>query len=261
MAMNKEKISIVIPALNEEKNIENLLLDISVQNKSYDGSDFELEVLVADANSKDRTKMIAESYGARVIEGGLPGYARNKGARAASGSVVYFMDADVRFEDSDFLKKSFEEFTRRGLHCAGMNNYLWWKGDESPALRSRTKIIFDISNLYTKAVQKTKNPVATGTCMMADRESFLDIGGFDEKIYWGEDSELAQRFARSGCNFGILRSVSIIASSRKAVAHGPLTYARNALKLHTYRKKHGEISSKEIYGKVTGIGDYFARAE
>ncbi|MBN2053173.1 glycosyltransferase [Candidatus Woesearchaeota archaeon] len=260
MSKRKEIVSIVIPTLNEEKNIDNLLSNISGLKKSSERVDFDLEVLVADANSLDRTRSIAEFYGAKIIPGGIPGRARNQGAKAANGNIVYFMDADICIEDQDFLSKSYSEFIKRGLYCAGMNNYLLWKGDEKQISKSAAQLVFGIANMYIKGVQNTNQPKAVATCMMADKQAFLELGGFDENIYWGEDSELAQRFARLGYKFGILNSVSVKVSPRKAVAQGPARFAKNVLRLNAYRSQHGEVS-REIYNRLTGIQDYFARAD
>ncbi|MBN2459204.1 glycosyltransferase [Candidatus Woesearchaeota archaeon] len=263
MGKHKQGISIVIPTLNEEKNIDELLANIMGLEKSSEKpgekTDYELEIIVADANSKDKTRQVAEAYGARVIHGGLPGHARNQGARFASHEMVYFLDADVRIQDKDFIGKSFQEFRERNLDCAGMDNYLLWSGNEKAFSKSAANLVFGVANAYIKGVQNTKNPRAVSTAMIVKRPEFITLGGFDENIYWGEDSELAKRFASSGYKFGILDSVSIKVSPRKAVSQGSVRFAKNVLRLNAYRSKHGEVS-REIYNQLTGIQDYFARA-
>jgi glycosyltransferase involved in cell wall biosynthesis len=82
-------VSVVVPSWDEEKYIGNCLA--SVNHQTYQN----LEVIVVDSSS-DRTPYIAESYGAgvvRVPEGNVS-YARNQGARTASGSTLFFLDAD-----------------------------------------------------------------------------------------------------------------------------------------------------------------------
>src|SRR3989344_5642131 len=105
------KISIVIPALNEEKCLPILLESIRKQ----DFRDY--EIIVADANSTDRTADIARKYGAKVVAGGMPGPGRNKGARAAKGEFLYFFDSDVRFPKG-FLRNTYEEMKKRGINLA-----------------------------------------------------------------------------------------------------------------------------------------------
>lgn len=91
-------ISIVIPCLNEERNIANLLDSIRLQTVSLDT----LEVIIADGNSTDKTRQIIKQYSndhpeleihvidneKRVIPAGL-----NKAIRAAEGEIIIRMDA------------------------------------------------------------------------------------------------------------------------------------------------------------------------
>ena len=55
----KNKISVIIPALNEEKYIDTTLFHIS-RLKPF-------EIIVADANSKDKTVEIAKKYGCKIV--------------------------------------------------------------------------------------------------------------------------------------------------------------------------------------------------
>ena len=88
------KLSIVIPAKNEEKYLPKLLASVKKQSfKDY-------EIIVADNNSKDKTKEIAKSYGCKIVKGGLPGKGRNAGAKIAKGEIILFLDADVILPDS-----------------------------------------------------------------------------------------------------------------------------------------------------------------
>ena len=82
-------VSIVIPAYNEENYLPRLLRSIQAQ-------DFpDVEIIVADADSTDRTAAIARSAGARLTRGGVPAVGRNNGARLAKGDYLLFIDADT----------------------------------------------------------------------------------------------------------------------------------------------------------------------
>src|SRR3989339_1980792 len=106
-------LSIIIPAYNEERYLPKLLNCIKKQTyRDY-------EVIVADANSKDKTRQIAKKYGCRVVKGGMPAAGRNNGAKAAKGGILLFLDADVQF-DKDFLKKALNEINKRELDVAGV---------------------------------------------------------------------------------------------------------------------------------------------
>ncbi|MBU0615524.1 MAG: glycosyltransferase, partial [Nanoarchaeota archaeon] len=104
-------LSIIIPTLNEEKHLPRLLDSITRQRfKDY-------EIIVADNNSKDKTRDIAKKFGAKVVPGGLPAKARNLGAKAAKGNILLFLDSDVILSKGS-LNKAVTEFTQRNLTVA-----------------------------------------------------------------------------------------------------------------------------------------------
>ncbi len=89
-----KKISIVIPVLNEEKGIR----DIIRACKKYAD-----EILVVDGYSTDNTRQIAEQEGVRVIvDNGLgKGAAIRHGIAEASGDILVFIDADYSHDPAD----------------------------------------------------------------------------------------------------------------------------------------------------------------
>ena len=103
------KLSIVIPTKNEEVLLP-LLLE-SIRGQSF--TDY--EVIVADAKSTDATPRIAASFGARVVEGGMPAPGRNRGAEQATGDVLVFFDADVILPNEHFLRDCLEEMEQKNI--------------------------------------------------------------------------------------------------------------------------------------------------
>lgn len=112
------KISVVIPAFNEEKNIAKVIKTV----KKYNNFD---ELIVVDNNSTDRTREIAISLGVKTISCKKQGkgYAMEVGLKEAIGDVIVFIDGDicnyrngfindlvepiVKYK-ADFVKSSFE---------------------------------------------------------------------------------------------------------------------------------------------------------
>ena len=87
------RFSVIIPAHNSEKFISKGL--DSIKNQSF--TDFEL-IVVCD-RCTDRTKEIAESYGAKTLEVdfGRDGLTRNAGLDVAQGEYVLWLDQDDNF--------------------------------------------------------------------------------------------------------------------------------------------------------------------
>jgi len=90
------KISVIIPAKNEEENLAMVLKDLNDTLPKLNG--FEAEVICVDDNSTDRTAEIAESFGARVVHNRLKrsgkGLALRAGFREATGDILVMLDAD-----------------------------------------------------------------------------------------------------------------------------------------------------------------------
>ncbi len=89
------KLSVVIPAKNEATNIGLVLDDVNRTIAQIPG--YEVEVLVVDDNSTDRTGEAAREHGARVVRNTGPsgkGRALRLGFKNAGGDVIVMMDAD-----------------------------------------------------------------------------------------------------------------------------------------------------------------------
>ncbi|MFA4954745.1 MAG: glycosyltransferase [Patescibacteria group bacterium] len=235
------KLSIVIPAKNEEKALPALLQSIRAQTfKDY-------EIIVADAHSTDQTVKVAESYGARVVEGGMPGPGRNKGAIEAKGEIVAFFDADIGLPSDSFLEDCVAEMERKNLDVA------------TCALKPLNpkpidKVFHQAYNAYVVVTEKVR-PHAWGGCILARRHAHHGIKGFDEEIVFAEDHDYVQRAKKKGFKFGILRAHPVGISVRRMDKDGRLSIALKYIfgELHMLTK--GAI--KKDYFKYEMGGDKF----
>jgi UDP-N-acetylglucosamine diphosphorylase / glucose-1-phosphate thymidylyltransferase / UDP-N-acetylgalactosamine diphosphorylase / glucosamine-1-phosphate N-acetyltransferase / galactosamine-1-phosphate N-acetyltransferase len=93
------KVSVVIPAYNEEGTIESVVRDF----RAHPNVD---EVLVVDNNCRDRTAELARAAGARVVAESAPGYgcALRRGLDEAQGDVIALVEADGSFRAFDLAK-------------------------------------------------------------------------------------------------------------------------------------------------------------
>ncbi len=91
------RISVIIPTLNEEKDIESTLINLTRQHHPY-------EVLVVDGGSNDKTIEIASRYAKLVRSGKGRAQQMNEGAKVATGDVFLFLHADTQLPNNAFLK-------------------------------------------------------------------------------------------------------------------------------------------------------------
>ncbi len=201
-------ISVIIPALNEEKYLGKLLKSIKEQGRD------DVEVIVADAGSEDKTREIAQQYGCKIVNGGLPAVGRNSGAKVAKGDILIFADADILFPE-DFFEKGLLEFRERKLGVASV--LLELEG----SYQLRMEIFYNIPAVLLEKILPHGAMV-----IIVKREIFNKIGGFDESVRIAEDMYFVRQAAKHG-KFGLLRSVRILTSPRRYLKdRATLTYLK-----------------------------------
>lgn len=115
-----KKITVVIPALNEELGIGPVLKEIPVSTLMNMG--YETEVMVIDNGSKDKTRYIARQHGATVIIQPIRGYgnAYKAGFANASGDIIATGDADLTYPFED-LPEIVEKMEKEDLDFISTN--------------------------------------------------------------------------------------------------------------------------------------------
>ena len=194
-------VSIIIPALNEEKMIGLCLESLTQLAFARD----RFEVLIVDNGSRDRTLAIAESFKDRLNlkvlqQAGVRISAlRNLGARAASGDVLAFLDADC-LAPSDWLDRIFALAPANGAGVLGAHYLL----PENSSWVGRTW------HRYQEAPKSGEvSHVPAGDLIMR-REDFLKVGGFDETIQTNEDYELCERARKAGMHVRAFPQIGVI---------------------------------------------------
>ena len=205
------RISIIIPAYNEEKYLPITIKSIQAQTHK----DWEIIVALS-PKTTDKTGEIALSLGTKIIEGGRVGIARNNGAKAASkeSELLIFMDADASIPNNDFLQKVIQEFTDRHLDIATCFITL----DGSGTARVIEKLSCLIYRYFEILVEKYR-AFPAGTFMIMKPEALAIRGqnncwGFDEDLSFAEEVELGQRIMNAGKRYGIIRQ-TLITSDRR----------------------------------------------
>ena len=199
------KISIVVPAFNEERLLAGSLAAIREAMGAFDDA----ELIVCDNNSTDRTAEIARAAGARVVFEPLNqiGRARNTGAAAASGDWLVFVDADS-YPSAPLFREA----------LAAMQSGRYLAGGATVALETRDPLVrlwLGVWNTLSRM-----NRWAAGSFIFCESAAFREIGGFNEELYAAEEIDLSRRLERlartRGRRMVILDRHPLLSSDRKA---------------------------------------------
>ncbi len=231
--VKKPRISIVIPTYNEGKYIGTLLDSIYSQNFKN------VEVILADGDSKDNTLEIAKKYpNIRIIKGKKSvAIARNAGASIAKASIIYFLDADVALE-KDTLSNVNAIFKDKDIVCAtGPIEVL----EKNSSRFMKIWYKFNYSFLV-KLSMFIKKPSFIGLNMAVSKKAFLKSGGFNIRMKTYEDCDFSIRASRYG-KAVYKKELKVKASARRIAQWGFIHYIKfTALNAYNYYIKKKPLS-------------------
>ncbi|HJN56783.1 MAG: glycosyltransferase [Candidatus Woesearchaeota archaeon] len=220
-------LSIIIPTLNEEKYLLGLLN--SLKKQTY----MDFEVIIADNNSKDRTKQIAKKHGCKIVKGGLPGTARNNGAKKSKGDILLFIDSDCIIK-KNFLEKSLSQINKKSTDIAGcMIKPINGKISDNLAFWIYNFWIYFTQFYYANA---------SGHGIFIRKKLHDKINGFNESIRLSEDMDYCKRASRNG-KFRILKGIRVYTSTRRFDYYGRLNIFMKLFLSAFYRMLFGEIKT------------------
>jgi glycosyltransferase involved in cell wall biosynthesis len=202
------KISIVVPAFNEERLLGDSLAQMKCAAGAFARRGWETELIVCDNNSTDRTAEIARGAGALVVFEPVNqiARARNRGAAVATGDWLVFVDADSRPSE-----ELFDEVASRIS-----------SGD---CLAGGATVRLDDCHWLAKSVNGFWNLLSrnfhllAGSFIFCETATFQRLDGFSEELFAGEELELTQRLKKvaweNGKRIVILHRHALATSARK----------------------------------------------
>src|SRR3989344_230641 len=203
------KVSVLIIAKNEEKNISRLFE--SMKKLTYPKKDY--EIVLVDDKSTDSTPKIAKKYGARVVlnkEWKGRANVRNLALKSAKYDVVAWIDADTEIVDPDWLQQMMEHLNGKVVGVGGTHAY--------PVGSSLLqKAVWHIPGMHIEVSRPQKAERAPTTSSMFLKKPLLEVGGYDEKLTTGEDLEICWRLAARGWEFVQIPNARIIHHYRPSV--------------------------------------------
>jgi len=186
--MGNPLISVIIPVYNGSRTLRRCL-DSVLQSAfpSY-------ECIVVDDHSGDDSSRIAQSFGVRVIRlDGQQGaaYARNRGAEAAGGDILFFVDADVILPP-DCMEKVVKAFEENPEASAVFGSY-----DDQPGSPNFLSQYRNLMHHYIHQTSESNASTFWTACGAIRKEIFFSIGKFNEQCRMMEDIELGYRLHAS----------------------------------------------------------------
>jgi cellulose synthase/poly-beta-1,6-N-acetylglucosamine synthase-like glycosyltransferase len=202
------KISIVVPAFNEERLLGGSLAQIKAAAGAFAQRGWDFELIVCDNNSTDRTAEIARAAGATVVFEPVNqiARARNCGAAAATGDWLVFVDADSH--PSAGLFADVAEQIQSGKYLAG---------GSTVRLDEKHFVAGCVTQLWNYASRSLK--LLAGSFIFVETAAFRKLGGFSNELFVAEELELSQRLKKlargQGRGIVILHRHPLVTSARK----------------------------------------------
>lgn len=193
LVVTTPKVSVVVPAYNEEATIARCLRSLVEQSLPRD----QFEIIVVDNNCTDNTIKIAETFGSiRVISETTPGVgaARATGWQAATGDIIVSTDADCEVP-KHWLKKIVSYFDSHPDVVASSSGYLFYDRDFFVNWIVR---IFEHSLVALSWFLAGGVMALTANNMAVRRSIYCQTAGLDRTLQFGEDLNLAKKLHQFG---------------------------------------------------------------
>jgi glycosyltransferase involved in cell wall biosynthesis len=224
------KISIIVPAYNEERLLGESLAHIKSAAQAFDRRGWAFEMIVCDNNSTDRTAEIARAAGAIVVYEPVNqiARARNCGAAAATGDWLIFVDADSHPSAGLFAEVA-EQINSGRCLAGGVTVRM----DEKHLVGGFATWLWNCASRMGRLL--------AGSFIFCEAAAFRKIGGFSNELFAAEELELSQRLRKlareTGRGMVILHRHPLVTSARK-------------LRLYTMRD-HLKLLARVLFNRRT----------
>jgi len=223
--LTKALVSVVVPTFNSERFLEKCLL--SVKGQSHPN----IEVIVVDNYSVDRTREIAEICGVRVVlcRAGRS-RARNVGASYAKGEFVLFVDSDMELTPNvvgECVAKMSSGFDAVIIPEFSVGEGFWAK---CRALEKQCYIgddLIEAARFFRRSV-------------------FESMSGYDSELEAGEDWDLNQRIIKAGFRIGRIDAFIKHHEGKLSLRETMLKKHYYGKTLERYRIRHPEEAKQQL---------------
>ena len=195
-------VSVIIPVFQAAGHLKKCLHSLSFCVPAP------LEVIVVDDGSTDESMQVARESGARVLTTGGrhgPACARNVGAAAAAGDILFFLDADVCVRP-ETISRLLWRFDERPDADAVIGSY-----DTEPASRDFLSLYKNLMHAFFHQNAREEACTFWSGCGAVRKKTFDELGGFDVRYERPaiEDIELGYRLKNAGKTIVLDRELQV----------------------------------------------------
>ena len=206
------QVSIIIPVKDRPVDLRHCLNSLA----ALDYPQERLEIIVVDDGSSDNTPQVALELGARLVHsgaiGGGPAAARNRGAQAAQGEILAFINSDCTASAS-WLRELLPAFSAPQVAAVGG----WVDGMSHAAPLDRYEAVMSSLNLGRRAMTGGAggDTFYLPSCnLLVRRADYVTAGGFRAELHVGEDVDLTWRLRDAGRSIVYLPQGSVCHAHR-----------------------------------------------
>lgn len=245
----KAYLTVIIPTLNEESRLPNLLNDLTLQTYK------DFEVVVVDAKSKDKTREIAQKFDANVVISNKKNvsYQRNLGLKNGNSEWLVFMDADNRISKT-FLEKVIKQI--EATHPDILST--WIKPDSR---LKKDKFTATLMNIFMDINKKSKRPYVLESMLFIKRESFKALKGFNTTIPWSEGNDLLERACEKGMKFKFIKNPKYTYSFRRFKKTGTFKMFQEVSQMEIIKMLNGSLTKKNAASLYPMMGGSFYKTK
>lgn len=244
---SKYKLAVVMPVRNEGKYIGQTLDQLYLQDFPMDS----LEVVIADGNSTDNTRDIAQAYSNRfgslkIINNPkqLPSTGRNVGVKNSTAPYILILDGHTYLPNKNLLKSVLDTFEKTDADCLCRSQFL-----NPPDINEFEKTVSICrasalghnpdSDIYSN-FEGNVDPTSSGA--MYRREVFEKIGYFDENFDACEDVDFNHRVKQAELKSYLSPTLRVLYYPRSTIAGLWKQMNRYGKGRYAFSKKHGIFS-------------------
>ncbi len=225
------RVSVVVPAYNEERVLEKCLLSLKAQTVPC-------EIVVCDNNSTDRTYQIAKKYADNVVKEKRQGVAHafNAASKAATCELIAFTGADC-IVPKDWIEKHIQPFDDpKVIACFGPVH----------STGKSYRRVLKYYSIFHRIIVKLKITWGISDANMIMRKRILEhVDYFDPDVQMMEDSHLVRRIRQYG-RFRFLKDNIVITSPRKFEKEGAKSIFLNYFISLILLKLKGKLRARRL---------------